>query len=213
MTYALPGTTHQLVELPDGITLSVYEAAPAEVAADRPVVVFSHGFPELAFSWRQQLAAASAAGYRAVAPDQRGYGGSSRPEAVTDYDIHHLTGDLVALLDHLGVERAVFVGHDWGGFVVWQMPLLHPDRVAGVVGVNTPYIPRLPIRPTEVFRMAGGDGMYILEFQEPGVADEILLRDVPGLYDALFRTARSPEEMAEAAAANPYVPGGPTTFE
>ncbi|HVN52636.1 MAG TPA: alpha/beta hydrolase, partial [Acidimicrobiales bacterium] len=93
------------------------------------------------------------------------------------------------------------------------MPLLHPDRVAGVVGVNTPYIPRLPIRPTEAFRMVGGDGMYILEFQEPGVADEILMRDVPGLFDALFRTAMSPEEMALAAAATPAGPDGLTTFE
>jgi microsomal epoxide hydrolase len=203
MTYAIPGTTHQMVDLADGVTLSVYEAAPADGGGERPVVIFSHGFPDLAYSWRSQLAAVSSAGYRAVAPDQRGYGGSSRPAAITDYDIQHLTGDLVALLDHLDVERAVFVGHDWGGFIVWQMPLLHPDRVAGVVGVNTPYIPRLPIPPTEVFRMAGGDGMYILEFQEPGVADEILLRDVPGLYDALFRTARSPEEMAAAAAEHP----------
>ena len=107
----------------------------------------------------------------------------------------------------------MFVGHDWGGFIVWQMPLLHPERVAGVVGLNTPYLPRLPIPPTEVFRMVGGDSMYILEFQEPGVADEILLRDVPGLFDALFRTAASPEEMALAVAATPAGPDAPTTFE
>jgi pimeloyl-ACP methyl ester carboxylesterase len=213
MTYAIPGASHQMVELHDGVTLSVHEMGAQGGPADRPAIVFSHGFPDLAFAWRHQLAAVAGAGFHVIAPDQRGYGASSRPDAITDYDIHHLTGDLLGVLDHLGIDQAVFVGHDWGGFLVWQMPLLHPDRVAGVIGVNTPYIQRLPVAPTEVFRMAGGDGMYILEFQEPGVADEILERDVPGLFDALFRTARSPEEMALAAAANSYVPGGPTTFE
>jgi pimeloyl-ACP methyl ester carboxylesterase len=213
MTYAIPGASHQTVEVDDGVTLSVHQIDAEGEAGDRPAVVFSHGFPDLAFAWRSQLAAVAGAGFDAIAPDQRGYGGSSRPDAITDYDIHHLTGDLVGILDRLDIERAVFVGHDWGGFVVWQMPLLHPDRVAGVVGVNTPYIPRLPIPPTEAFRMVGGDGMYILEFQEPGKADEILLRDVPGLFDALFRTAVSPDEMALAAAATPVGPDAPTTFE
>jgi pimeloyl-ACP methyl ester carboxylesterase len=215
MSYAIPGATHQLVRLADGIDLSVYEMA-GDGGSDRPAIVFSHGFPDLAYAWRHQMAALSDAGYRVIAPDQRGYGDSSRPEPITDYDIQHLTGDLVGLLDHLGIERAVFAGHDWGGFLVWQMPLLHPDRVAGVIGLNTPYLPRLPVAPTEVFRMIGGDGMYILEFQEPGVADEILLRDVPGLFDALFRTARSPGEMADAMAAAPAGQAGqeaPTTFE
>ena len=212
MSYTIAGTEHHLVDLGD-VTLSVHEARPATDDADRPLVVFSHGFPELAFSWRRQLAAVAAAGYRAIAPDQRGYGGSSRPGAIADYDIHPLTGDLAALLDHFEAERAVFVGHDWGGFVVWQMPLLHRDRVAGVVGVNTPYLPRMPVRPTEVFRMIGGDDFYILEFQEPGVADEILARDVPGLFDALLRRAVSPEEVARVAEANPPGSDGLTTFE
>jgi pimeloyl-ACP methyl ester carboxylesterase len=213
MSYEIPGTIRGTVDLAD-VSLSVYEAVPATGAdPDRPLVVLSHGFPELAYSWRHQLAALAAAGYRAIAPDQRGYGGSSRPSRITDYDIQHLTGDLVGLLDHFEAERAVFVGHDWGGFVVWQMPLLHPDRVAGVVGLNTPYLPRLPIRPTDAFRMIGGENFYILEFQEPGVADEILLRDVPGLFDALLRRAVSPEEMAKAVEANPPGPDGLTSFE
>ena len=208
MTYQIPGATQRLVELGD-VTLSVYEAGPDPVDDTRPAVVFSHGFPDLAYGWRDQLPAVAAAGFRAIAPDQRGYGGSSRPDAIEDYDIFHLTGDLVGLLDHLGIERAVFVGHDWGGFVVWQMPLLHPDRVAGVVGLNTPFVPRMPVPPTEVFRMLGGDGNYIVEFQEPGRADEILARDVAGLYDALWRSAVSPEEVA--AAAETVTEG--TTFE
>ncbi len=213
MTYEIAGATRHTVEMPDGVSLSVHEVG-ASADPDRPVVVFSHGFPELAYSWRHQLAALSAAGYRAIAPDQRGYGASSRPTEITDYDIHHLTGDLVALLDHFGIDRAVFVGHDWGGFVVWQMPLLHPDRVAGVVGVNTPYLPRMPMLPTEVFKMVGGEGNYIIEFQAPGVADEILARDVHGLFDALFRSPSSPEHLAElAASAAEAVGETATTFE
>src|SRR5689334_22353153 len=97
---------------------------------DGPGVVLCHGFPEIGYSWRHQLPALARAGFRAIAPDQRGYGGTDRPPAVGDYDIHHLTGDLVGLLDALGIERAVFVGHDWGGIVVWHMPLLHPTRTA-----------------------------------------------------------------------------------
>ena len=200
MTYRIPGAEQRFVDLGD-VTLSVHVAEPVGGAAPgRPAVVFAHGFPDLAYGWRHQLEAVAQAGFLAVSPDQRCYGASSAPEAIIDYDIMHLTGDLVALLDHLGVDRAVFVGHDWGGFVVWQMPLLHPDRVAGVVGLNTPFMARLPVAPTEVFRMLGGDGNYILEFQEPGRADEVLARDVPGLFDALLRTSVPPEEVAEAAA-------------
>ena len=108
-------------------------------------------------------------------PDQRGYGASDAPGGSDAYDIDHLTGDLVGLLDALEIERAVFVGHDWGGFVVWAMPTLHPTRTAGVVGVNTPYMPRSPMQPTEMLKlMVGGDPErhYITWFQERGVAVE-----------------------------------------
>ena len=134
-------------------------------------IIFCHGWPELAYSWRHQLAACEAAGIWAIAPDQRGYGRSSRPEAVPDYDMEHLTGDLVALMDHLKIEKAIFCGHDWGGFVVWQMPLRHPTRTAGVIGLNTPYNPRGPMDPIAMFRMAMGERMYIVWFQTPGEAD------------------------------------------
>ncbi|MCH1922438.1 alpha/beta hydrolase, partial [Shewanella sp. A3A] len=87
---------------------------------------------------------------------------SSKPGAVTDYDMEHLTGDLVGLLDHLGVEKAIFCGHDWGGIVVWQTPLLHPDRVAGVIGLNTPFLPRAPVDPIAIFRHRFGPDMYIV---------------------------------------------------
>jgi pimeloyl-ACP methyl ester carboxylesterase len=156
----------------NGVDLHVVEEGSG------PPVIFSHGFPELSYSWRHQLPAVAAAGYRAVAPDQRGYGRSSRPEAIEDYDIEHLTGDLLGVLDDLGEEKAVFVGHDWGAIVVWQLALLHPERVAGVAGMSVPFLPRAPIPPTQLFRSLMGDRFfYILYFQEPGPADEDLGRD------------------------------------
>ena len=142
-------------------------------------VVMCHGFPELGYAWRHQVPALAAAGFRAIAPDQRGYGFTERPDAIDSYDIRHLTGDLVGLLDHLKIEKAVFVGHDWGGMVAWAMPLQHPGRVAGVIGVNTPFLPRAPMDPIALMRAAYGEDMYIVFFQKPGPADAILAAD-PG---------------------------------
>jgi pimeloyl-ACP methyl ester carboxylesterase len=189
---ALPARRGSGGELEPPLGLSLHEAGSG------PAVVLCHGFPELAFSWRHQLPALAAAGFRALAPDQRGYGASDRPEAVAAYDIHHLTGDLVALLDVLGIEKAVFVGHDWGGFVVWAMPILHPERTAGVVGVNTPYLPRSPRPPTEMLRMlAGGDDsrIYILWFQQPGVAEAVLAGRARTLFEKLMRSGVPPAEL------------------
>jgi pimeloyl-ACP methyl ester carboxylesterase len=158
----------------NGIELAVYEAGPK----DGIPVVLCHGFPELAYSWRHQLPALGAAGYHVIAPDQRGYGRSSRPAAITDYDMEHLTGDLAGLLDAYGLKEAIFCGHDWGGLVVWQLPLFHPKRVRGVIGVNTPFIPRGPMDPIAAMRAAFGEDMYIVYFQKPGVADAALAKDV-----------------------------------
>ena len=191
-----------------GVRLSVHErgAKPSDSSA-RPAVVFSHGFPELGWSWRHQVDAVAAAGFRAIAPDQRGYGASDRPEPIEAYDIHHLCGDLVGLLDALEIEKAVFVGHDWGGFVVWAMPALHPDRVAGVVGVNTPFTPRTPMAPTALMRaMVGGqdEKLYILWFQEPGVAEAVLGRDPALVFDKLLRTGVPLEEIAARMAGKEF---------
>ena len=176
-----------------GIDLALHEAGSG------PAVLFSHGFPELGFSWRHQLPAVTAAGFRALAPDQRGYGASDAPDAIPAYDIHHLCGDLVGLLDALEIERAVFVGHDWGGFVAWAMPVLHPGRTAGVVGVNTPLLPRSPIPPTQLMRaMVGGqdEKLYLLWFQRPGVAEGVLDADPALLFDRLLRGGVPLEEIA-----------------
>ena len=158
----------------NSVRLAYYEVGPRKGVP----IIFCHGFPELAFSWRHQLRACEAAGIWAVAPDQRGYGLTVGPSAIEGYDIEALTGDMLGLLDHLGVEKAVFCGHDWGGIVVWQMPLRHPARVAGVIGVNTPFMPRAPADPIAIMRRRFGEDMYIVNFQKPGEADAILAADV-----------------------------------
>ncbi len=158
----------------NGIDMAVYEAGPK----DGIPVVLCHGFPELAYSWRHQIPALAAAGYHVLAPDQRGYGNTSRPEAITDYDMEHLTGDLAGMLDAYGIDDAIFCGHDWGGLVVWQMPLFHPKRVRGVIGVNTPFMARGPMDPIAGMRAVFGEDMYIVYFQKPGVADAALAKDV-----------------------------------
>lgn len=166
-----PSTRERTVST-NGIDLHVVEAG------EGPVVILAHGFPELSYSWRHQLPALADAGYRAVAPDMRGYGRSSRPEAIDAYDIEHLTGDLIGLLDELGEEQAVFIGHDWGSMVVGSLARLHPERVAGVVAMSVPLLPRGPMSPLQLMRMVFADAFfYMIYFQEPGVADADLAAD------------------------------------
>lgn len=149
----------------------------ADAGSGRPVVLL-HGFPELWFSWRHQLPALAAAGYHAIAPDQRGYGGTSAPADVGAYDVLTLAADVLALLDRLGHERAVVVGHDWGAEVAWRLALVHPERVDAVVGMSVPFAPRPPVAPLGVLRQRFGDSFYIVWFQRPGEADAALARDV-----------------------------------
>ncbi len=148
-----------------------------EQGTGEPVLLL-HGFPELAHSWRHQLPALAAAGYRAIAPDMRGFGGTTAPEAVEAYDILALAGDVVGLLDALDLESAVVVGHDWGADVAWKTALVHPSRVRAVAGLSVPFIPRAPAPPTQIMREHIGEGFYIVWFQAPGVAEAALSRDV-----------------------------------
>jgi pimeloyl-ACP methyl ester carboxylesterase len=173
----------------NGIRMGYYEAGPK---TDTVPVVLCHGWPEIAFSWRHQIKALSEAGIRVIAPDQRGYGATDLPEPVEEYDLEHLTGDLAGLLDHLNIAKAIFVGHDWGGFVVWEMPLRHLDRVAGVVGINTPHRAREPTDPIESLRVRFGDQMYIVQFQHPArEPDRIFNCRVEQTFDALMRKPMS----------------------
>ena len=172
----VPGTvpsTERTIET-NGVRLQTIEAGERGA----PVVVLAHGFPELAYSWRHQIPALATAGYHVLAPDQRGYGRSTRPDNISDYNIAELSADLIGLLDDVGAARAVFVGHDWGASVAWSAAQLHPDRVAGVAGLSVPPTPRSPVPPTQAFRrIFGHNFFYMLYFQEPGVADTELGQD------------------------------------
>ena len=187
----------------NGVRMAYWEVGPRQGTP----VVFCHGFPELAFSWRHQLKACEAAGRWAIAPDQRGYGLTSRPDEVEDYDMAHLCADLVGLLDQLGIDKAVFCGHDWGGAVVWQMARRHPDRTAGVIGVNTPFRQRGTHDPIAVYRQRMGEDMYMVHFQKPGEADAVLARDVRKTMSFFLR--RPPPGQREAG---PGLAGGGSNF-
>ncbi|MBN1380333.1 MAG: alpha/beta hydrolase [Deltaproteobacteria bacterium] len=135
-------------------------------------ILFMHGFPELWYSWRNQIPALADAGFRAIAPDLRGYGETDKPVGIELYDIHHLIGDMTGLLDALGEKKAVIVGHDWGGVIVWQMALMAPERVEKVISLNTPFQGRSEIKPTDAYKKMGdGRFNYVLHFQEPGLAE------------------------------------------
>jgi pimeloyl-ACP methyl ester carboxylesterase len=193
MAVTFPKATQ--IALPDRgfgeITLSVHQDGEG---SDRPAVVFSHGFPELGYSWRYQLSAVAEAGFLAVAPDQRGYGGSTAPEPIEAYDIEQLCGDLDAMCADMGIDKAVFVGHDWGGFVVWAMPSFHPDRVTGVVGVCTPMTPMPPTAMLEMIVEGDHERMYMLWFQEPGVAEAYMDPRADAFFEKFMMVGTDPAE-------------------
>ena len=151
-------------------------------------IVLCHGWPEHAFSWRHQMPALAAAGYHVIVPNQRGYGNSSRPDEVTDYDIANLTGDLAGLLDHFGYDDAIFVGHDWGANVVWAMAQLYPHRVSKIINLALPYQPRTP-KPWIAFmeEFFGADNYFVHFNRQPGVADAVLDQNTAQFLRNLYR--------------------------
>ena len=176
----------------NGVELEVFEAGQQN--AGRPIVL-CHGWPELAFTWRHQIPALAAAGYHVIAPNQRGYGNSSRPTEVADYDIEHLSNDLVALLDHYGYEDATFVGHDWGASVVWGLTLLHPTRVNGVINLSLPYQERGEQPWLELLEGILGGDYYMVHFnRQPGVADAVLEENTFRFLRNLYRKDVPPTE-------------------
>jgi pimeloyl-ACP methyl ester carboxylesterase len=176
----------------NGVELEVFESGQQNVA--HPIVL-CHGWPEHAFSWRHQIPALAAAGYHVIVPNQRGYGNSSRPTEVADYDIEHLSGDLVALLDHYGYDDATFVGHDWGAMVVWGLTLLHPDRVNKVVALALPYPERGDQPWVEFMEETLGSDFYFVHFnRQPGVADAVFEENTFQFLRNMFRTNEPPPE-------------------
>lgn len=143
-----------------------------------PLVLLCHGFPETAYSWRHQLASLAEAGFRAVAPDMRGYGKTDSPTEIDQYTVFHLVGDMVGLLDSLEAERAIIVGNDWGATVAWQAALMRPDRFRGVVALGVPMMDRSPVSPTQLFPQTDDALLYALYFQVPGIAETEFERDV-----------------------------------
>ena len=180
----------------NGINMAVYEQGEGFP------VILAHGFPELAYSWRYQIPVLANAGYRVIAPDQRGYGLTDKPEKVEAYDMPHLCGDMAGLLDALDIKKAIFIGHDWGGPVVWNMPLLHPERVAGVVGLSVPFSPRGASDPVAFLEQLFGPDHYIVHFnRQPGAADTAFARDPRHFFNNIFRKrmwagASAPSEPA-----------------
>lgn len=169
----------------NGVELEVFEAGKHNIG--NPIVL-CHGFPEHAFSWRHQVSGLVSAGYHVIIPNQRGYGNSSSPIDVTQYDIVHLTSDLVALLDHFGYDDAVFVGHDWGANVVWNLALLHPKRVSKIINLALPYQERGEIPWLEFMEVMFGEDFYFVHFnRQPGVADAIMNQNTTQFLHNIFR--------------------------
>ncbi len=151
-------------------------------------LILVHGFPELAYSWRFQIPVLAEAGYRVIVPNQRGYGATDKPEPVEAYDLRHLCGDMAGLMDALGLEKTIFIGHDWGGPVVWNMPLFHPDRVAGVVGMSVPFLPRMDSDPVALLEQFFGPEHYIVHFnRQPGIADAAFAAKPKRFFNNIFR--------------------------
>jgi len=161
-----------------------------------PLVLMLHGFPELSHSWRHQLEAFAEAGYRAVAPDMRGFGGTEAPEAVEAYDTVEIAADVVALMDALGEDQAILVGHDWGAFVAWAAVLLYPERFTKLITMSVPYGGRGSTSYLQSMRAAYGENFfYMLYFQEPGVAEAEFDPDPRAVFERFFT---SPGQDREA---------------
>ena len=173
--------THRFVEA-NGIRMHIAEQG------EGPLVLLCHGFPESWYSWRHQLAALAGAGFRAVAPDMRGYGQTERPDEIGKYTLLHLVGDMVGLLDALEAPTAVIAGHDWGAPVAWHAALLRPERFRAVMALSVPFRPRGSRQPTSVMPQTDEALFYQLYFQAPGVAEAELGRDVRRTLRMLLRT-------------------------
>ena len=156
----MEGIEHRTVEV-NGIKMHI-----AEKGKEGPVVLFLHGFPELWYSWRHQIAALGSLGYRAVAPDLRGYGDTDAPASISSYSVFHIVGDLVALIDLLGVDQVFLIAHDWGASIGWYLCMFRPERIKAYVCLSVPFIHRNPtVKPIDGRRAAYGDDYYICRFQ------------------------------------------------
>ncbi|MEM7099501.1 MAG: alpha/beta hydrolase [Pseudomonadota bacterium] len=182
---------------PQMISVNDVELEVFTAGAGKPLVL-CHGWPEHAFSWRHQIQPLVDAGYHVIVPNQRGYGQSSKPDAVEDYDINRLTGDLAALLDHFGYEDAVFVGHDWGAIVVWNMAMIHANRVSGVINLSVPFMERGEQEWVGAWESILGGDFYIVHFnRQPGVADAAFAEHCEQFLRNMYQTNQWLAEAVE----------------
>ncbi|MDQ1510873.1 MAG: epoxide hydrolase 4 [Actinomycetota bacterium] len=178
----------------NGIRLWCLEAGPP----DAPLVLLMHGFPEIAYSWRNQIGPLGAAGFHVIAPDMPGYGRSDKPDV--RYDCEWINGTLIGLVDALGHDRVVIAGHDWGGLLVWIMARQYPERIAGVIGLNTPDLPRPPVPPIQLLRSRARERPYYLEqFQDRGVAEWVFSWGGRAHDDFVEMTFRGPATVVGEA--------------
>jgi pimeloyl-ACP methyl ester carboxylesterase len=200
--------THRTIET-NGVSLHIAEAG------EGPLVLLLHGWPELWYSWRHQLPALADAGYHAVAPDVRGYGQSDCPEPIEAYSMKTLMADYLGLLNALGEETAVVVGHDWGAPMAWNSAALYPERYRAVVGMSVPHLARAPMPPTQMLKAVFQDNwFYILYFQEPGTAEAEFEADIPrtmrlilaagGSFDAATAQMQQKKKGDEFLTSIPY---------
>ncbi|KAF7153919.1 hypothetical protein RHSIM_Rhsim01G0286700 [Rhododendron simsii] len=160
---------------------------------DGPPVLFLHGFPDLWYTWRHQMLSLSSRGYRAIAPDMRGYGDTDAPPSAASYTAFHIVGDIVGLLDALGLDRVFLVGHDFGAYMAWYLCLFRPERVRALVNMSVVFHPRSPSRkPIQSLRAAFGDDYYMCRFQEPGEAEEEFSRVDTARLIKYFFLSRTP---------------------
>jgi pimeloyl-ACP methyl ester carboxylesterase len=177
----------------NGIELAVHEQG------EGPVVILLHGFPELAYSWRNQIGPIADAGFRVIAPDQRGYGASDAPRDSQTYSVKNLVADAVGLLDALDVEQAIFIGHDWGSMPAWYAGVYAPERVRALGSLCTPYFIPGEVDLIEAYNELRGPAHYMATFQEPGVGEALLERDVEATFRALLRGRGYTMDEFEAA--------------
>lgn len=180
----------------NGIRMAVYEAGSG------PAIILLHGFPELAFSWRHQLPALAAAGFWAVAPDLRGYGRTDKPADVGAYRIEELIDDIAGLLAALGLDRAVFVAHDWGALLAWQMALLRPELMRGLIALNIPFYARSDDEPIAAMRARFGDDFYIVDFQDSDGADCLFAADPGRFINLMMRRGQITRQRFESLPAH-----------
>ena len=169
----------------DGFKLAYYDTGPK----DGVPILLIHGWPELAFSWSNQMPVLAQAGYRAIAVDLRGFGQSDAPRGVHHYSITQIVADLEALLDHLHIPKVVLLGHDWGGIIVWHAARFLSNRVSHVISVSTPHVKLAPIDPIKIFRTRFGDDHYFVDFYDHvGRADALFATDVDAFFKLMFRS-------------------------